>query len=439
MTRAEIAGLIEIPSDETLGDYALPCFPLARKLRKNPVQIAEELAKSLAGEGIIAKAQAVSGYLNLFIDRSWMAATVLQAALESDFGQGHAGERIVVEYCSPNTNKPLHLGHLRNMAIGESIARVLAFLGNQVFKTCVYNDRGVHICKSILVYRDFGAGTTPETQGVKPDHFVGDFYVRFAQAAKDDPAYETKAQQLLADWESGDPETLDWWRTMNQWAFDGFRETFRLFGTFFDREYYESQIYRQGREIIMNGLERGIFVKRPDGAVVVDLTGQGLDQKVLLRANGTSVYIVQDIYLAHLKAEEFSYERSIYVVGNEQEYHFKVLQEILNLLGADGQGRIYHLSYGMVELPEGKMKSREGTVVDGDDLILATRRLAEEEIGKRYALPEEEEVRERALKIALAAIKYQLLKTETGKNMTQLRQKPSSTHLWLPRRGWHHY
>mgnify|MGYP005846673483 CR=1 FL=1 len=416
VTVNEITNLIEIPPDEKLGDYALPCFILAKKLRKSPAIIAEDLARAIADEPIIAKAQAVSGYLNMFIDRKWLSLRILQSAMEPGFGKGNVAETTVVEYCSPNTNKPLHLGHLRNMAIGESVSRLLAFLGNKVFKTCVYNDRGVHICKSILAYKDFGNGVEPQSKGIKPDHFVGDYYVLFARKAKEDESYEEKAQNLLQSWESGDPETVSLWKKMNEWAFEGFRETFQLFGTHFDREYYESDIYKHGREIILQGLERGQFIKLPDGAIVADLTDKGLDQKVLLRSNGTSVYIVQDIYLAHLKETEFGYDRSIYVVGNEQEYHFKVLNEILEILGASKRGHIHHLSYGMVELPEGKMKSREGVVVDADDLIHDTSLLAAEEIRKRYQLPDEE-VKERALKIALAAIKYQLLKTETSKNM----------------------
>jgi arginyl-tRNA synthetase len=416
VTELEIENLLEIPPDEKLGDYALPCFTLAKKLRKSPISIAEGIAQSIANESMIAKYQVVSGYLNLFIDRKWLSLNVLQSALYPDFGTGNENETIVVEYCSPNTNKPLHLGHLRNMAIGESVARIFAYSGNKVYKTCVYNDRGVHICKSMLAYQDYGEGATPQEKGVKSDHFVGDFYVMFAKQAKEDESYETKALELLQSWESGNEKTVALWKQMNEWALTGFRGTFQLFGTSFDREYYESNIYKHGREIILEGLDRGLFKKLPDGAIVADLTGKGLDEKVLLRSNGTSVYIVQDIYLAHLKNQDFAYDRSIYVVGNEQEYHFKALKGILEILGARASGGIHHLSYGMVELPEGKMKSREGTVVDGDDLILDTSLLAEEEIRKRYQLPEEE-VKERAWKIALAAIKFQLLKTETGKNM----------------------
>jgi arginyl-tRNA synthetase len=417
LTADEIGNLLEIPPDETLADYALPCFALAKKLRKSPAIIAADLASKIADDPIIAEAKAVSGYLNVFLDRSWLSARVLELALAPQFGAGGAHETTVVEFCSPNTNKPLHLGHLRNIAIGESVSRILSFNGNKVYKTCIFNDRGVHICKSMLAYRDFGGGTLPGDSGTKPDHFVGDYYVLFAKKAKEDPTYEDQAQQMLEQWEAGDAEVVALWRTMNGWAFEGFRETFDLFGTSFDREYYESQIYKKGREIILDGLAQGLFQKKEDGPVVVDLADIGLDEKVLLRSNGTSVYIVQDIYLAHLKAKEFNYDRSIYVVGNEQEYHFKVLKAILDLLDTECTGgRVHHLSHGMIELPEGKMKSREGTVVDADDFIWETAALAAEEVNKRWQLSEAE-VKERSLKIALAAIKYQLLKTETGKNM----------------------
>ncbi len=283
-------------------------------------------------------------------------------------------------------------------------------------KTCVYNDRGVHICKSMLAYKLFGKDTRPADVGKKPDHFIGEFYVLFTQKVKENQLFEDKVQEMLKNLEAGDEDTVALWKKMNTWAFQGFTTTFRLFGTSFHREYYESELFAHGKKMVLDGLKRRVFKKRSDGAVVADLTSEGLDEKVLLRSNGTAVYIIQDIYLAHLKAEEFSYDSSIYVVGNEQEYHFKVLKAILQKLGGYQSDGIHHLSYGMVELPEGKMKSREGTVVDADELIGETALLAEEELQKRYDL-KKDEAKDRALKIALAAIKYQLLKTDTGKNM----------------------
>jgi arginyl-tRNA synthetase len=413
----EIKKLIETPPNDEMGDFALPCFVLAKKLRKSPKIIAEDIADKLGTKEQFAKVEAVSGYLNIFVDRKWIVEQVLSDSLKEEFGKGSESTKTVVEYCSPNTNKPLHLGHLRNMAIGESVSRILKYAGNDVKKTCIFNDRGVHICKSMLSYKDFGNGTTPEKENIKSDHFVGDYYVKFAQQAKVDSGYETKALQMLEEWEAGNEEVVELWKKMNGWAFNGFAESFKLFGTEFDKEYYESQIFRNGKEIILDGLERGIFQKREDGAVIADLEEHGLGEKVLLRSNGTSVYIVQDVFLAYLKSQDFEYDKSIYVVGNEQEYHFKVLKKILQMNGAEYADGIEHLSYGMVELPEGKMKSREGTVVDADDLIKNTADLAGEEIVKRNPEMDKEEVDKRSLIISLAAIKYQLLKTETAKNM----------------------
>lgn len=413
----EIHKLLETPPNDELGDFALPCFVLAKKLRRSPKQIAEELATKLGARKEFAKLEANSGYLNIFLDRRWIIEQVLSASLEDGFGKGDEALKTVVEYCSPNTNKPLHLGHLRNMAIGESISRIFKYAGHDVMKACIFNDRGVHICKSMLSYQDFGNNTTPEDENIKPDHFVGDYYVKFAQQAKIDPDYDAKALAMLEQWEAGDKEIYALWEKMNGWAFEGFAETFKLFGTGFDKEYYESQIFRDGKEIVLDSLERGIFQQREDGTVVVDLEEFGLGEKVLLRANGTSVYIVQDIYLAYLKSQDFNYDKSIYVVGNEQEYHFNVLKKILQLCGAPYADGIQHLSYGMVELPDGKMKSREGTVVDADDLILNTADLAAAEIIKRYPELDSSEIKKRSLVISLAAIKYQLLKTETTRNM----------------------
>ncbi|MBI9030963.1 arginine--tRNA ligase [bacterium] len=416
-TLDDLVKVLETPPNDELGDYALPCFSLAKKLRKSPKVIAESIADKLATIPEIAHLQAVSGYLNIFLNKDWIINLVLAQSLEQDYAKGKIDTKTIVEYCSPNTNKPLHLGHLRNMAIGESISRILKYSGHDVVKTCIFNDRGVHICKSMLSYQDFGKGEKPEDKKIKSDHFVGDYYVKFALQAKLEPNYEDKALQMLEQWEAGEQEIVSLWRKMNEWAFTGFNETFQLFGTNFDKEYYESQIFRNGKEIILAGLAKNIFQKRSDGAVVVDLEKYGLGEKVLLRPNGTSVYIVQDIYLAYLKNQDFCYDKSIYVVGNEQEYHFTVLKQILKLLGASYADGIQHLSYGMVELPEGKMKSREGTVVDADDLINNTAELAREEIFKRYPEMAISEVEKRSIAISLAAIKYQLLKTETSKNM----------------------
>ena len=413
----ELKKALETPPNDEMGDFALPCFSLAKKQRKSPKLIAEELVLRFQAKEEFSTVEAVSGYLNFFLERKWVIDQVLHNSLQDNYGRGYDKLRTVVEYCSPNTNKPLHLGHLRNMAIGESISRILKYGGQDVNKTCIFNDRGVHICKSMLSYRDFGNGETPETSNIKSDHFVGNYYVKFAQQAKLDSEYLDKALQMLEKWEAGDIEVVTLWGKMNSWAFHGFTETFKLFGTNFDKEYFESKIFQDGKEIILDGLERGIFQKREDGAIIADLEEYGLGEKVLLRPNGTSVYIVQDIYLAYLKNHDFGYDKSIYVVGNEQEYHFTVLKKILQMCGVSYADGIQHLSYGMVELPEGKMKSREGTVVDADDLIINTAQLAGEEILKRYEDMKKIEVERRSLAISLAAIKYQLLKTETSRNM----------------------
>ena len=398
-SREELCRLLEEPPSDTLGDYAFPCFPLARSLRKSPSAIALELKEKMEGAAFIEKINAVAGYLNFFVDKKTLAVRVLDKAGDETFGAQAIERRVVVEFGSPNTNKPLHLGHLRNISIGESVARLLSFSGNTVVRTSINNDRGVHICKSMLAYAQFGNGTTPEREGIKSDRFVGDYYVLFSKNAKEDESWNEKAQELLRKWEANDSATLELWKRMNGWAHDGFVATYKLFGIRFDKEYYESAIYKNGREIILEGLKKGVFKKRDDGAVCADLESEGLGEKVLLRADGTSVYIVQDLYLAVLKDKEHDYDLSLYVVGNEQEHHFTVLKALLNKLGLAQGEKIVHLSYGMVELPEGKMKSREGTVVDADDLIRDTQALAREELRERYALsPQAAE--ERSLKIS---------------------------------------
>jgi arginyl-tRNA synthetase len=415
-SRGEIERLIETPPQESLGDFAFPCFPLARILRKSPAVIAGEIRNALSNDPGFEKIEAVSGYCNFFLNKTMLALRTLEMAAAPGFGNPGQSRRVVVEFASPNSNKPLHLGHLRNIATGESVSRILSFCGNSVTRTSINNDRGVHICKSMLAYNAFGQGTTPEQSGKKSDHFVGGYYVLFSKKAAEDDSWNEKAQEMLRKWEANDGPTVDLWKAMNKWAFDGFAATYRLFGIAFDKEYFESAIYKSGKEIILDGLERGIFKKRDDGAVYADLSDMNMGDKVLLRPDGTSVYIVQDLYLAVLKDKEFPYDLSLYVVGNEQEYHFAVLKALFKKLGYPIAGKIVHLSYGMVELPEGRMKSREGTVVDADDLIRDTQELAKAEVRERYALSDEG-MEERSLKIALAAIKYQLLRVDIAKNM----------------------
>ncbi|KMQ53007.1 Arginyl-tRNA synthetase [Chitinispirillum alkaliphilum] len=412
----DIERLIEIPPSEEMGDYAFPCFSLARVMKKNPAMISTELGEKVAKTLDGVEVKSVSGYLNFFIDKKKLVSSVMDSARKDDFGKPGTKEKIVIEFSSPNTNKPLHLGHLRNMSIGNSVSRILDFCGNDIVRTSINNDRGVHICKSMLAYQRLGKGETPQKIGKKPDHFVGDYYVAFNKESSKEPSWSEDAQEMLRNWENGDPEIVDLWKKMNTWAFDGFKETYQRFGIEFDTEYYESDIYKNGKEIVMEGLNKGLFSRRDDNAIYADLSEYNLGEKVLLRPDGTSVYIVQDLYLALLKDEQFNYDKSIYVVGNEQDHHFSVLKAIFKKLGFSIAEKIIHLSYGMVELPEGKMKSREGTVVDADDLITETQELARNELVKRYELSESE-LSDRSLKIALAAIKYQLLKVDITKNM----------------------
>jgi len=420
LSKDEISRLIEIPPQQEMGDFAFPCFSLAKIDKKNPMMIASELVeklrKNLCKE--ISGVEVKGAYVNFFVNKKFFAGNVLDEAVKKDYGMSKEGKgkKIVIEFPSPNTNKPLHLGHLRNMSIGESVVRLMEFYGNKIIRANLNNDRGVHICKSMLGYQMYGKGKTPESEKIKSDYFVGDYYVLFSKAAKEKPALEEEAQEMLKKWEEGDKETIALWKLMNKWAFEGFKKTYKTFGLKFDKEYFESDIYKNGKEIVEEGLKKGIFKKKEDGAVVIDLTSEGLGEKVLLRADGTSIYITQDMYLAKLKDKDFNIDGSFYVVANEQDYHFKVLFSILKKLGYKFADKLYHLSYGMVELPEGRMKSREGNVVDADDLIEDTRRIAEENIKKREELPEKE-LQERSLKISLAAIRYTLLKIDLTKNI----------------------
>jgi arginyl-tRNA synthetase len=432
--------IVEAPPRPELGDLAFPMFNYAKLLRKAPPWIAQTLCGLLSAEGGGGVFSAEGPYLNLRLDRGDLAAQVLAAVFEGEafsFGRPGtlSGRRIMVEFSSPNTNKPLHLGHLRNNALGESISRILRACGAELYKVCIINDRGIHICKSMLSYREQGGGKTPESEGVKSDHFVGDWYVRFsrdlkAQAdtlvreqgldkknAEAQAPLMIRAQDLLRRWEAGDGETVKLWETMNRWAVEGMKQTWDRTGISFDKFYYESQTYLLGKDEILKGLEQGIFYRDPDGSVQVDLSDEKLDKKVLLRKDGTSIYITQDIGTAIFRHRDWPFDRLVYVVGSEQQYHFKVLFTILKRLRFEWAGDLYHLSYGMVNLPEGKMKSREGTVVDADDLIDSLRDIALQEIrGKER----EEAVGDPPLvaeKIALGALHYYLLQVSPVKDM----------------------
>jgi arginyl-tRNA synthetase len=400
------------PPSQEQGDFAFPCFSLSKERRKSPVEIANDLTKALSKLEIkgVVKIRNEGPYVNFFIDNSILAKNVLDRIKKEKESYGRKNKNdqtIVIEYPSPNTNKPLHLGHIRNMLLGCSVSKLLESQGNKVIQVNLNNDRGVHICKSMVAYQKFGKNQQPK---IKTDHFVGKYYVRFATEAKKDPRLEQEAQDMLAKWEKRDKEVRALWKKMNTWAIDGFEETYKNFNISFEKTYHESQIYENGRDIVMKGLKQGVFKKDKEGAIICDLEKQKLGTKVLLRPDGTSVYITQDIYLAEAKFEDFKYDRSIYVVGNEQNYHFKVLFELFNRLKYPFAKSCYHLSYGMISLPEGRMKSREGTVVDADDLLNNMIDLSKVEIRKRYSDLGEKEVEKRATAIGMGALRFFILR-----------------------------
>ena len=408
--------LIEIPPNPKMGDYAMPCFTFAKAFKKAPNQIAQDLAKKIKPNTNIKQIKANGPYLNFFVNKTKLSEKVLkQIFKEKDkYGsQKKQNKTVVIEFFSPNTNKPLHLGHLRNMALGESMARIIAFQGFDVKRLNLNNDRGIHICKSMLAYQKWGKNKEPNK---KSDHFVGDYYIKFAQEVKKNKALEDKAREMLRQWESKDPATIKLWKKMNKWAFDGFNQTYKRFGIKFNNQYYESKTYSKGREIIKDNVKKGLFKKDKTGATLIDL-GPKLGEKILLRSDGTSVYITQDLYLAVLKHKEYKFDKSIYIVGNEQNYHFQVLFKLLDILKYKFAKDCYHLSYGMIFLPEGKMKSREGTVVDADNIMDDLSNLAKKEIKKRQDFPDKK-VDMLAEKIGLAALKYFLLKFSAHKDFT---------------------
>jgi arginyl-tRNA synthetase len=388
-------------------------------MRKSPAIIAAELADQVTLTENFAKVEANGPYLNFFVNPAVVASDIIQNIIEAgdDYGRHPAtSKKIVIEYPAPNTNKPLHLGHVRNMLLGQSLTEILRACGHTVYPVNLNNDRGVHICKSMLAYQQWGEDAEPD---MKSDHYVGKWYVRFHQEYPDvngepNPEGQALAQDMLAKWEDGDPEVRALWQKMNTWAFDGFRETFAKFEIEFAKEYYESEFYMQGKDIILKALEDGIFQKNEEGAVVAELEPFGLPNKVLLRADGTAIYMTQDIALAMLKKQDFDYDLSIFVVGNEQINHFKQLFQVLKMLGIEADS--YHLAYGMIKLPSGKLKSREGKGVDADDIVAEMASLAAEELHNRYPDLEEEEVTQRASVIGMAALRYFILKYEPMKD-----------------------
>ena len=374
------------------GDYTLVVFPLLRITRQSP-----DASGNALGEWLCANCEEISafnsvkGFLNLSLSQLYWHEALESVAADPDFGVlPPTGRRIMVEFSSPNTNKPLHLGHVRNNLLGASVSNLLKAAGNEVIKTTLVNDRGVHICKSMYAWEQRFDGATPQSTGKKGDHLVGDCYVEYARMEKEDPTAIDKVHDMLVKWEEGDPQVRKLWEMMNSWVFEGFEQTYKALGITFDKTYYEHDTYLLGKELVQKGLDMGVFVKDPDGSVWCDLTSDGLDRKLLLRSDGTSVSITQDLGTAERRFSEYKLDSHIYVVGDEQNYHFQVLKLILSKLGFDWADQIFHLSYGMVELPEGKMKSREGTVVDADDLIekmYQEAKATSEESGKLAEMP----------------------------------------------------
>ena len=420
------------------GDITLVTFPMLRQVKTSPVKLGEAIGDFLVKHNPqIEKYNVVQGFLNIVLDDKYYLDFFRSIKDDNEFGKSPEGdESIMVEYSSPNTNKPLHLGHVRNDLLGYSVAEILKASGKKVFKTQIINDRGIHICKSMLAWKRYGNGETPETAGIKGDKLVGNYYVKFDKVYKEEvaaiiaegiPEEEAKkrapilleAQQMLRKWEAGDEEVVGLWSKMNNWVYDGFEETYNNLGVDFDQNYYESETYLLGKDIVAEGLKKGVFFKKDDGSVWIDLTKEGLDEKIVLRSDGTAVYMTQDIGTAIQRMKDFATNGMVYTVGNEQDYHFRVLFLILKKLAYDWADNLYHLSYGMVDLPSGKMKSREGTVVDADDLIeemIVTARNISEELGKLEGYSEEEK-KELHRIIGLGALKYYILKVDPRKRI----------------------
>ena len=433
---------------EFQGNLTLVVFPFVKAARKKPEAVAEEIGQYLVdNSGVVSEYNVVKGFLNLSIAQAAWRELLEEIDSDEHYGEKKADDNaplVMIEYSSPNTNKPLHLGHMRNNLLGWALAQVMKANGNKVVKTNIVNDRGIHICKSMLAWIKWGNGETPETAGKKGDHLIGDYYVAFdkhyreevkaitaqlieggmaeeeaTEKAKREAPLIVEAHEMLVKWENNDPEVRALWKKMNEWVYAGFDQTYKMMGVSFDKIYYESDTYLEGKEKVEEGLEKGFFYRRDDGSVWADLTGEGLDEKLLLRADGTSVYMTQDIGTAKLRFQDYPIDQMIYVVGNEQNYHFQVLSMLLDKLGFKWGKDLVHFSYGMVELPNGKMKSREGTVVDADDLMaamIADARRTSDELGKFDDMTEQEK-QEVARIVGLGALKYFILKVDARKNM----------------------
>jgi len=430
----------QLTRKEFKGDLTLVVFPLLKHIKTNPVQLGEQIGDYLSkNSSLVSEFNVVKGFLNLSLTESYFADLVNTMSQDENFGFRKVtptSQKVMVEYSSPNTNKPLHLGHIRNNLLGFSVAEIQKAAGKHVYKTQIINDRGIHICKSMLAWQKYGDGETPESSGVKGDHLVGRYYVEFDKAykseikdllkegkteeeAKKQAPILLEAQNMLKLWEAGDPEVVELWKTMNQWVYDGFETTYANLGVDFDKNYYESDTYLLGKDHIKSGLETGVFFTKDDGSVWIDLSDDGLDEKIVLRSDGTAVYMTQDIGTAIQRVTDYDIDEMIYTVGNEQDYHFKVLFLILKKLGFEWAEHLYHLSYGMVDLPSGKMKSREGKVVDADDLIeemTSTAKSISQELGKLEGYDDDEKNKLYKM-IGLGALKYYILKVDPKKRI----------------------
>jgi arginyl-tRNA synthetase len=430
----------QLTRKEFKGDLTLVVFPLLKYIKTNPVQLGEQIGEYLSEHSsLVSEFNVVKGFLNLTLTESYFKNLVVSMSQDENFGFRKAkptSQKVMVEYSSPNTNKPLHLGHIRNNLLGFSVAEIQKAAGKHVYKTQIINDRGIHICKSMVAWQKFGDGETPESSGVKGDHLVGKYYVKFdktykseienllkeggtEEEAKKQAPILLEAQNMLQKWEAGDSEVVKLWKTMNHWVYSGFETTYTNLGVDFDKNYYESDTYLLGKDHIKTGLETGVFFAKDDGSVWIDLSNEGLDEKIVLRSDGTAVYMTQDIGTAIQRVTDYNIDKMIYTVGNEQDYHFKVLFLILKKLGFEWAEHLYHLSYGMVDLPSGKMKSREGKVVDADDLIeemTSTAKSISQELGKLEGYGDDEKNKLYKM-IGLGALKYYILKVDPKKRI----------------------
>jgi arginyl-tRNA synthetase len=408
------------PPNPEFGDLSLPCFSFAKQLKKSSAEIAKEFSEKIKPAGVVEKIAATGPYLNFFLAKEKITGLALGQILKEKKKYGDSKsmvkEMMMIEYVSPNANKPLHLGHLRNALIGEAVANIFEAVGAKVARTSLVNDRGAHICKSMVAYKHWGKNKTPKTEKIKGDHFVGNFYVMYSQKVEENKKLEDEARAMLEKWEAGDKNVLALWKKMTDWVLAGFAETYKRLGVKLEKTYFESKIYKEGKKIILDAVKSGKFFKDATGAVLAKL-GNGLPDKVLLRADGTALYVTQDIYLAKLKFDEYKLTKSIYCVGSEQDLYLKQLFKILEILGYAWAKNLYHLSHGMIYLPEGKMKSRVGTVVDADDFMNKLEDYAAEEVKIRHDFLSEKETAGRAAEIALAALKYFILQVDPKTDM----------------------